>query len=390
MYNKFRKLTFLTLFLITIYIFIPINAYAEEQSFEDILSQLILALDGNELNESLNESWKELDFDGDTLEEKLMSVINGDFAVNFNNVFSAIINLIFSGVKKLFPTLISVCAIALLYSFVRTLNPQFLSDGMGRILYFACYAAIISLLIYKTFNVANKCFESIEKYSSQMDIVFPLIITVMSATGATVSASVYSPAVAFLSAGISNIISMVIIPLIIFLIIFSAISGLSQTIKTEKMISFLCSIIKWILGICVTVFTMFMSVQGLTAGIYDGITLRITKYTIGNSIPIVGGFLKDGVDMFLAAGILIKNALGVCGIILVLFAFVSPLVELIVFTLFLKLASGIIEPFTDNKMSDYMVTLAKNLNYVLASILVVSFMYIITIVLIICTGGAFI
>jgi stage III sporulation protein AE len=133
---------------------------------------------------------------------------------------------------------------------------------------------------------------------------------------------------------------------------------------------------------------MFMSIQGMTAGMYDGITLRVTKYAIGNSVPIVGGFLRDGVDLFLAAGLLVKNALGLFGVVFIVGIFLSPIVELITFMFFLKLSAGLIEPFTDSKISDYMFSIAKNLNYVLASVLVVCFMYLVTIILIICAGGA--
>jgi len=211
---------------------------------------------------------------------------------------------------------------------------------------------------------------------------------VVTAPVTNVSAAVYQPAVAFLSTGVTGVITSFVLPMTVVLIIFSAISGLSQTLKTEKLASFVSSVIKWILGICVTVFTMFLSIQGLTAGMYDGITLRVTKYAIGNTVPIVGGFLKDGVDLFLAAGLLIKNALGICGIILVVGGMIKPVVELIAFSLFLKLTAGLIEPFVDAKMSGFMYDLSKNLGFVLAATLIVCFMYVITIVLLICTGGS--
>ena len=102
----------------------------------------------------------------------------------------------------------------------------------------------------------------------------------------------------------------------------------------------------------------------------------------------MGGFLKDGAELFIASGVLIKNAVGVCGLFLVIAALLGPIVELLAFSLFLKLAAGVIEPFTDSRISGYLYTLAKNLNYILAGVLVVSFMYIITILLLISTGGA--
>ena len=169
---------------------------------------------------------------------------------------------------------------------------------------------------------------------------------------------------------------------------FSAVSGLSQTLKTEKFAAFVSSAIKWILGVCLTVFTMFISVQGIAAGTYDGVTMRITKYAVGNSVPLVGGFLRDGAELFVASGVLIKNALGICGLILISGAFLAPLAELIAFTLFLKLSAGIIEPFTYSRMTGFLTGLAKNLNYVLAAVLVVCFMYVLTVVLLIISGGS--
>jgi hypothetical protein len=54
-----------------------------------------------------------------------------------------------------------------------------------------------------------------------------------------------------------------------------------------------------------------MTVQGITSASIDGISIRATKYAISNSIPIVGGFLRDGFDIVIAGSVLIKNAVGI-------------------------------------------------------------------------------
>lgn len=384
-----KKFSLFTIILLLIYLFLPINANAEEVDFNEVISSLIDALDGENLNEELNVAWDELDLEGNTFKEKILSVINGDFAINYTNVFSAILGIIFSSLRELIPLMLCVCAISLLYSLLKSFSPDGISKGSTKIVYFACYGAILGLLIYKTFDITNDCFSSITTYAKQMDVVFPLILTLMSVTGATVSASVYQPAVAFLSTGITGIFTSLIIPIITFLIIFSAVSGISQAIKTEKLSQFLSSVVKWVMGICITVFTMFLSVQGFTAGAYDGITLRLTKYAISNSVPIVGGFLRDGVDMFIVGGVLVKNAVGVCGLILMISTFLGPVVSLIAFSLFLKLSAGLIEPFSEDGLPNLLISISKSLSFVLASTLIVGFMYVITVILLICTGGAF-
>lgn len=386
-----RRICLIIVVLLFLALLLPTAVCAEEQSeitFDEVLSSLIDALDGDEASENIDEYWQRLGLEGETFKDKLLNVINGNFSVNYGDITSALLSLVFNGILSLLPILLSVCAIAVLYSIVKTLSPDVISDGVCKVLHFACYAAILGLLAYKTLDIVNSCYKNVKHYAGQMEIVFPMILTVMTATGSTVSASVYQPAVAFLSNGIIGIITSVVMPLSVFLILLSSVSGLSSNLKTVKLEGFISSIIKWILGISITVFTMFLSVQGMTAGTYDGITLRVTKYAIGNSVPIVGGFLRDGVDLFLAAGLLIKNALGIFGIVFIVGIFLSPLVELVAFMLLLKLAAGIIEPFADSAMAGYMYSISKNLNYVLAAVLMVCFMYVITIVLIICTGGA--
>ena len=383
-----KKLAVLTMILIVFYCLMPERASAEEKDVNEIISELIDALDGDEMNELLNGVWESAGKGKTSFKEKILSVINGDFKADYNSVISAVASMIFEGIRSLVPVLLTVSIIALFYSVIKSLNPDLLSEETDRILYFTCYAAILGLLIYKAFDVAQSCLSAIEVYVSEMQIALPLILTVMAVTGNSSSASVFRPAVAFLGSGISGVITSFVFPLIFFLILLSAVSGLSQSIKTGKFAGFISSLIKWILGICTTVFTVFLSVQGLSAGAFDGVMLRVTKYAVGNSVPLVGGFLKDGAEIFVASGVLIKNAIGVCGLALVIGSFVPPLAELVAFSLFLKLVAGVIEPFADSRISDYVFSLAKNLNYILASVLVVCFMYVLTIVIVITSGGS--
>jgi stage III sporulation protein AE len=132
----------------------------------------------------------------------------------------------------------------------------------------------------------------------------------MVASGGNVSASVYKPAVAFLSSGIINVILTIVLPLIALMIIFNTLSNFSSSIKLEKFSELGASIIKWIIGLIVAVFGIFLSVQGITSATFDGISIKATKFAISNSIPLVGGFLKDGFDLVVAGSILIKNAIG--------------------------------------------------------------------------------
>lgn len=102
-------------------------------------------------------------------------------------------------------------------------------------------------------------------------------------------------------------------------------------------------------------FTAFISVQGITAGSIDGISIRTAKFAIKSYVPILGSYLSDGMGIILASSNLIKNAVGATGLFLLLATIISPLIELILFMLILKLVSGIIEPL-GNKISNLFIS----------------------------------
>ena len=101
----------------------------------------------------------------------------------------------------------------------------------------------------------------------------------------------------------------------------------------------------------------------------------------------IGGFLGSGFDLVIAGSILIKNSVGSCGILLLAFALAGPLIQLIVYNVFLKLSAAVVEPIGDAGIADFLSSLAGTINYFTAGILVVGFMYFVTMLLLICSSN---
>ena len=63
-----------------------------------------------------------------------------------------------------------------------------------------------------------------------------------------------------------------------------------------------------------------------------------------------GKVLGDGVDSILGAGVVLKNAVGAVGVIIIIGICVIPIIRLSIFSITYSLASGIIEPLADDKI----------------------------------------
>ena len=288
------------------------------------------------------------------------------------------------------PTFVSVLIIAILCGFIKNFKSHYISNGVNNIVVFVCLGAIITVIFGQFIAVWQKSTIAIENIAKLSEIMSPIIVSLMVATGASVSASVYSPSVAFFSTGIVNVILSAVLPLVGIMIVFSILNNLSDNLKLNKFIEFFCSTVKWILGIVIAIFGLFLSVQGIASAVHDGISIKATKYAISNSIPIVGGLLKDGFDIVIAGSVLIKNAVGVVCLVGLFYTILPPLVHILTFSLLLKLAVAIIEPLTDSKIVETCSGISKGVAMLSACVIIAGLAMFLLILLVIISANAFI
>ena len=134
-----------------------------------------------------------------------------------------------------------------------------------------------------------------------------------------------------------------------------------------------------------SIFMSFVTVQGITGATLDSVAVGTAKFALSSYIPILGGYLSDGFDLVLASCVLIKNSIGLSVLIILICLILVPLLEIIIFMLGLKAVAAIIEPVTDNRMSELVAKMSDNLMPLILAILGISFMFFIMIMLIIYT-----
>ncbi len=170
---------------------------------------------------------------------------------------------------------------------------------------------------------------------------------------------------------------------------FSIVGNISKNVKMEKFSKFFQSLFVWIIGIVFTIFIAFLTIQGLTVSNIDSISLKTAKYAIKSYVPILGSYLSDGVGLILASSVLIKNAIGATGLIVLIATVFLPIIKIIIIMLLLKLTSSIIESVCDNKISNFLFSVSKSLNMIIVSLLAVGFMFLISLSILMCCSNIF-
>lgn len=315
------------------------------------------------------------------------NLLNGKYEGE-ESVFGYLKTILLSEIKNFIPMLIGIITVALLCEIIQNSKSTYLADSVGTIIKFVTVLTVVLILSSEfilIWNGTKKLIENIGKFS---EIMSPIILTLMVASGGATSAAVYKPSVVFFTGIIINIFYAVVLPLIGIMTVFNVMSHFSKEIKLKKFSDFFGGILKWIFGIIISVYGFFITLQGLSVSATDGISAKVAKYAVSNSVPIVGGLIRDGIDVVAAGSVIVKNALGVAGLTGIFYVILVPILHMAVFSLMLKLAAAISDVFAGDTVPNFLATVSKTVNYLIASVLTVGLMAFLTILLMIFSANS--
>ncbi len=314
-------------------------------------------------------------FENMDINEILNKAIKGE--VDNSTLFKRILNLLGSEVTTNIKTIISILAVIIIHSILKSISESLENDSISKLIYYVQYILIVTIIMTNFTDIVKLVQETSTNLISFMNLLVPLLITLMIYTGSITTSSIIEPVILFVTNFIGNIIQSIIIPLVLIYTSLVIISKISDQVQIDKLSKFLKSGIVWFLGIVLTVFVGVISLEGTLSSSVDGLTAKTTKAVVSSAIPVVGKILGDAVDTVLGCGIVLKNAIGLVGVIIVIGICILPILKLSVLTLSYKILSSIVQPIADNKIVGLLDQIGDIFKILLAILCAISFMLII-------------
>ena len=354
--------------------------------FINIMSTKVIANDEDTLTEQQNEFGI-----GEFIEEA--NKYTGEFfeEIDINNIFQDAIKgeidneSIFKNIIKLLgdelinglTALGSILAIVVIHSVLKSVGEGLENANITKLIYYVQYILIVTVVMMNFSDIVQVVKETCNNLVGFMNILTPLIISLMIYTGSIVSSGILEPIILFLINFIGNIIEGLIIPVVLVFTSLIVISKISDNIQIEKLSKFLKSSVIWFFGIILTIFVGIISLEGTLSSSVDGITAKTTKALVSSAIPVVGKILGDAVDTVLGCGIILKNAVGIIGVIIVIGICIIPIIKLGILTMAYKLMAGICEPIADKNITSLLEQIGDVYQIFLAILCSISVMLII-------------
>lgn len=358
-------------------LFLPQYAYCSEEE--------ILAEQKEELNISsfIKEANK---YTKDTFPDLNMGeLFNLAITGNIDNgiLYKAIVAIIGKEIISGVTALGSILVIIVIHSILKTISEGLQNKGVSQITYYVEYILIVTLIMTNFTSIIEVTRQTIQNLVGFMNSLIPILITLMITTGNITTANVIQPVILFLISFIGNGILTVILPLLLISTVLGIVSNISDKIQINKLSKCFKSSIIWILGIVLTIFVGVLSIEGTMTSSVDGLTAKTAKAAVSSFVPVVGKILGDAVDTVIGCSTILKNAVGLVGIIIIIGICILPIIRLSILTISYYLATAICEVIADEKIVKLLEQMAGSFKILLAILFATSTMLLIGVTLVI-------
>jgi len=377
------KHLFAILFIFTLFPFtVPsVSAESTQQPIDDTM------LESVSLNE-IEQYWDELinDYGGFIPELKktnLQEFLKGNESFSIKNIINGLVKylgyeLILNG--KLLGSLLMLTLFSVI---LQTMHTAFEKSVISKIAYFVVYIVLIFIALNSFYLAFSYAKQTIDAMSNFMIALIPLILGLMATFGNLVTVSFFHPIIILLINISGVLVSGIILPLLFLSALLLIVSSLSDNYQVTHLANLFKSIGIGILGVFLTIFLGVMSVQGTASAIQDGVAMKTAKFITGNFIPVIGRTFTDATDTILSASLLLKNAVGIVGLVIIVFIALFPTIKIFAIALTYKVAAAILQPIGDGPVITSLNTISKFIVYILGCLLVVTLMFFLAIVIII-------
>lgn len=272
--------------------------------------------------------------------QELMPVETESFAEGLWKIVSAALAALQPEVVAAARSCLSLIAVMMLTAILRGLP-----GSSGYILEFAAAIGIGTLLLSAGNSMISLAADTVREMSEYGRLLLPVMTGALAAQGGTTAATALYAGTAVFDAVLTSLADRILVPMVyMFLALAAAVAATGEggVIKLKALLKWL---ITWAMKGILYLFTGYMGITGAVTGTADAAAVKAAKLTISSFVPVVGGILSDASETVIVGAGVVKNAIGVYGLLAVVALFITPFLQIGLQYLMLKLTGAICTAF---------------------------------------------
>ncbi|NLO10185.1 MAG: stage III sporulation protein AF [Clostridiales bacterium] len=352
------------------------TVYASDNLYDDINYTEI-----QEVIDNIMEREDTMDF-GDYVDK----LISGEEAFSLSGVGKKLIESVKGEIKSHATTFGRLISIALIAAIFTNLSMAFKYHQVSETGYYVTYLLLFGLLISSFISASNIASTVIGEVLDFMKALVPAYFMSVALSSGSMSSFAFYKVALMLITLVDVIIIKAVIPLVNFYLIIILANNLSKEDMLSKLAGLIETVIKWTLRSLLAAVIGFQAIQGLIVPVADQVK-RSVVFKASSALPGVGNTIGSVAETVIGSGMLLKNAIGVAGLIVIIIICSIPIIQLVVVTLIYKFSGAALQPISDKRIIECISATAKSAQMLLQCVVVGAILFLVSITIVAISTG---
>ena len=203
----------------------------------------------------------------------------------------------------------------------------------------------ITAVVYSELSgLVRLCRETAEAIQVFSKAMLPVMMTAVTLTGAPSAAALTYGGTMFALDLCISLVTGLFIPAVSAYVSMVTVDAAMGNDMLSRMAAFLKWLIVSSLKLLLTLFFSYITISGTVSHGLDASAVKATKFALSGSVPVVGNILSGAADIVLSGAVVLKNTLGVFGMLCVAAICLIPFLRVGISYLVFKAGAALLSP----------------------------------------------
>lgn len=306
-------------------------------------------------------------------------IVNGRFSFGVKGIINKIIRLFLGELQTSFALMGALISLMLICAVANNLSESFGKKSMADATKYACFAYLGVLGVTAFSTVCGYVTQTLRDISVLIQSIIPAMTMLMASGGSVTLGTMSHPVIFFVCSAMTALIKNVITPLVLLRAVSVLLCGISRNSGISEISELFAMLHKNLLTLSMSLFSGVLGLSRLAASSFDNLAARGIKFAVSTSVPLVGGSISEAMSSVAGSAALLKNAVGITGVIMLFSMFVIPMIKIGALALSYRIAAAISSPVADKQLVTVLRRIGECIEMLFSSVACMGVMMIIAI-----------
>lgn len=364
--------------IIVLCLFLPMQVKAS-----DVEDELNSKYDFTEIDAMLDEIFpdEKLNF-----KDTVVALISGDIEFSFDLIRDMIKDQLSYELESSKSGIIHILLLVIIASIFANFSEVFKSTQVAEISFSMLYMLLITICLNNFRVLIDAATQNMDQLMTFMKLLNPVyFLAVAVSTGSSTSVAFYQ-IILLLIFLVEILIRNFLIPVTQIYMVIKILDEFSPEIHLSKFAELIETVVSWSLKTLTAGIIGLNVIQGLLTPAIDSVKRSLVTKG-GEAIPIVGDAISGAAEVVLGSAVLIKNGIGVAGMIICLVVCLVPIIQIAITSLLYQVVAALIQPISDKRMVNCVSSMADGTKMLLKIVTTTGILFLLTIAVVANTTG---